>query len=97
MKLEDGKTPLMLACKNGHRRTTELLLKKGADPSLKDEFDEKNGSDGFTSIMFAALFGKHDCVNEVISHLKRKGFETGLTRRVADGPAGLSPHRLAPG
>ena len=34
--LEDGKTPLMIECKNGHAETTQLLLEAGADESLKE-------------------------------------------------------------
>ena len=34
--LRDGKTPLMLACKNGHHAAVELLLHHRADPRLHE-------------------------------------------------------------
>lgn len=43
----DGKTPLMRACKKGHRATIEALLDGGANPNLQDP-------DGLTPLMYAA-------------------------------------------
>ena len=35
-RLKDGKTPLMLSCKNGHVESTQMLLEQGADETLKE-------------------------------------------------------------
>ncbi|CAB0040589.1 unnamed protein product [Trichogramma brassicae] len=46
---EFGRTPLHLALENGHRKLTELLLRRGADPNLVDE-------QGFTALQHILLY-----------------------------------------
>jgi ankyrin repeat protein len=49
--LGEGATPLMRAAKNGDYRAMDILLKRGADVSLK----QRNGS---TALLFACGFGR---------------------------------------
>lgn len=51
---EDGMTPLMNACKNGHGNVARLLCSKGAS---NDRFDRREAEE-FTPLMHAALWGQ---------------------------------------
>ena len=48
---QDGYTPLMYAARNGHLRTVEYLLEKGADMTVKNEVSEQLNTD----ILFTTL------------------------------------------
>ena len=48
---QDGDTPLMYAARNGHLRTVEYLLEKGADMTVKNEVSEQLNTD----ILFTTL------------------------------------------
>lgn len=37
LALQNETTPLLAACKNGHYKTVQLLIEKGADPNKYDE------------------------------------------------------------
>ncbi|VDP75265.1 unnamed protein product [Echinostoma caproni] len=52
------RSALMLACINGNRNITDLLLRAGADPKLKD-------SEGFTALSFAKLYDHKPCADLV--------------------------------
>lgn len=54
-----GETALMLAVRNGHTDTVELLINKGADIEAKDE-------DGQTPLMFEAAWGDIETVKLLI-------------------------------
>ena len=53
-----GITPLMNAAMNGNVQAVELLIEKGADPSLKDNL-------GWNSLHFAALGGYTDIISQI--------------------------------
>ncbi|HYG84766.1 MAG TPA: ankyrin repeat domain-containing protein [Azospirillum sp.] len=55
-RLENGKTPLMLAAEAGLREATRQLLDRGASPNLRTR-------DGATAIMYAAWNGREDVVS----------------------------------
>jgi ankyrin repeat protein len=57
----EGRTPLMLAAEKGHKPVVSLLLKRGADPKLKD----KNGK---TAADWAAFFNHDDVAKLLRSH-----------------------------
>ena len=69
LQLKDGKTALMLACKNGYAESVEELLNSGADPELKENDYSR---DGFSAIMHAALYGHDKCIAVVVRHVKKK-------------------------
>ncbi len=81
LRLNDGKTALMLACKNGFAEVAAELLNFGADPNLQ----ESNDADGFSAIMHAALYGHHECIAVVLRHVKKKvvEVEADLLQRVS--------------
>ncbi|PCH33866.1 ankyrin [Wolfiporia cocos MD-104 SS10] len=55
---ENGYTPLHLACDRGHTKVVELLLSRGADPSIKDP-------DGLTALELAEISG-HDTIMSIL-------------------------------
>ena len=83
LRLNDGKTALMLACKNGFAEVAAELLNFGADPNLQ----ESNDADGFSAIMHAALYGHDECIAVVLRHVKKKVVEV-----EADLPQRVSLH-----
>ena len=54
-------TPLLLACSQGHTRVVDLLLERGADPTLVD-------GHGTTPLMAASLGGSVECVRRLLGH-----------------------------
>ena len=54
-------TPLLLACSRGHTRVVDLLLKRGADPTLAD-------GHGVAPLMLASLEGSVECVTQLLEH-----------------------------
>ncbi|XP_071095403.1 serine/threonine-protein phosphatase 6 regulatory ankyrin repeat subunit B-like [Haliotis cracherodii] len=57
----DGRTPLMVAARNGHKEVFDLLVRKGCDLSLVD--DEAN------NILHLACIGRHmTIVKDILSH-----------------------------
>ena len=77
LKLKDGKTALMLACKNGNAESAEELLKYGADPELKEN---DTSPDGFSAIMHAALYGHDKCIAVVLRYAKQRLEDGELSR-----------------
>ena len=66
--LNDGRTALMLACKNGHLAAAELLLQHRADPCLHECPVAAAGAaaGGLTALMLATQFGKTACAAAVL-------------------------------
>lgn len=60
---ERGRTPLMIAIEAGNRRTTECLLKAGANPDARNP-----KADGETALMIAARKGNHDGAEMLLAH-----------------------------
>ena len=58
---EEGTTPLYYACYADHVKVVELLLARGADPTLSSR-------DGTTPLMAASYAGRLDCVRSLMSH-----------------------------
>jgi ankyrin repeat protein len=90
LKMADGKTALMLACKNGHAESAEELLKFGAEPSLQEVFGMEN-VDGFSAIMHAALYCHDECIAVVLRHEKKVQGDLGelLDLQNKNGDTGL--------
>ncbi|KAF5186406.1 Ankyrin-1 [Thalictrum thalictroides] len=55
-----GYTPLHCACEGGHLSTAEYLLKKGADPNIRNDR-------GFTPLHFAAENGREELLRLLLS------------------------------
>ena len=68
-----GATALMYACDRGHKEVVELLLEKGADPNVKDNFY------GFTPLFWANSKGK----TEIVELLKSKGAKSNEPAKVS--------------
>ena len=69
----DGSTAFIMACKRGDRRVCEVLIKHGADVSIRTE-------EGSTSLHIAASAGCPELVNLLLSHRKHD-----LNERNEDG------------
>ena len=72
-------TPLLLACSRGHTRVMDLLLERGADPTLVD-------GHGTTPLMAASLGGSVECVRRLLGHEVAK---TTINAQDADGVCAL--------
>ena len=56
-----GRTPLMLACRNGHTKITCLLIKYGANIKAED-------TSGNTALHYAAAYGFPECVELLLKY-----------------------------
>ncbi|XP_074031136.1 nuclear factor NF-kappa-B p105 subunit [Leptinotarsa decemlineata] len=77
-----GWTPLMMACRNGHLSTVQLLLKLSADASKKNKY-------GYSVFHISISSGKMEIVSLILKHL----LEGGISRRSMQNI--LSPVSLA--
>jgi uncharacterized protein len=59
-RIMDGMTALMLASENGHINAMKLLIAKGSDVNIKNNY-------GSTALMFASQNGHFDAMELLIS------------------------------
>jgi ankyrin repeat protein len=77
-RISNGRTALLLAVRNGHLTTIDLLLEQGADPTAKD-------NQGWNAIHIAANFGQ----DNVLRPLLAKQFDWDLEARASNGRTAL--------
>ncbi|KAF5827675.1 hypothetical protein DUNSADRAFT_262 [Dunaliella salina] len=64
----DNRSALMLACRQNHEDTVEMLLKAGADTSTVDTM-------GFTALYEAVLKGNDTCISHLLKYNAKLGVE----------------------